>query len=250
MPLRDSHFNCVKRTSADTSDTPVCWRSSVSNFVRRASADTSDTSVPPRCSVFNCVRRASTDTSDTSVPLRDSHFNCVRRASTDTSDTSVKLRSSVSKFVRLASAETSRKPDILARFNSRTVNLSSGEKSDIALLLTYPSPLMYSSPRSTAFKLTACSSPVRDFIPRLRASSLTRLRMECVVTGSPEDILSDSRTAAAKFGGIETTLAGGSRAATSISKLFLDMWPRTSITESVTSSISGVNAVVTNSTVS
>ena len=156
------------------------------------------------------------------MPPRCSVFNCVRRASAETSETSVKLSSSVSKFVRLASAETSRKPDILARFNSRTVNLSSGEKSDIALLLTYPSPLTYSSPRSTAFKLTACSSPVRDFIPRLRASSLTRLMTECVVKGSPADILRDSRTADAKFGsGIETTLAGGSREATSIGKLSL-----------------------------
>ena len=191
----------MRVASADTSETAVSSRVSHSKFVRVASADTSETAVPLRCSHRKFVRCASAETSETAVELSHSHRKFVRVASVKTSETSVCRRSSCHKFVRDASADTS----------------------DIALLLTCSTLLVFSPPKSTTIKLTACSSPVRSFIPRSRwAPSATRLRMECVVTGSPEDILSDSRTAAAKFGsGIETTLAGGSREATSIGNLSL-----------------------------
>ena len=181
------------------------------------------------------VKRASEETSETPVDSRDSHSKFVRRASDETSETPVELRDSPFKFVRRASAETSRKPDIPPRFNSsRAVNFSSGEKSDIALLLTYPSPLMYSSPRSTPVKATACSSPARDFIPRLRASSLTRLRMECVVTGSLEVSTSSSRMAAAKFGsGMETGAKGGNSRRRS--RFQMEFFPRDSLSRFVKS---------------
>ena len=246
-----SHVNCVSPASGDTSETPVVPSFSHVNCVSPASGDTSETPVARRSSAANCVNPDSGDTSETPVARRSSAANCVNPDSGDTSETPVKSRISTSNCVSPASGDTSETPVWLRCSTSNCVSADRGDQSEIALLLTDPSPLMYSPLRSNAVRFVACSSPVKSFIPRLLTKSRGNANIACVVMASLPDNSRASRTADARFGsGIETTLAGGKREGTSIGKDCADMWPRTSITESVTSSICGVNAVVTNSTVS